>query len=267
MTGKPNGNGQSVPEKAAESLKRLADSLKKTLPKKFYTAATVSDAPPYRVLLDGRPVKTPKKRDLAFPIRALAVAVAGEWQAQGAEIDPSTMPLTRIANSAIDAVADRLDEVAADIVAYANSDLVCYRASDPQALVHDQQRHWDPVVAWAHEVLGADFIIVTGVMPTPQPPEALAAVSRALLPHEALRLSALHVLTTLTGSALLGLSYEMGAFTADQTWASGNVDEDHQIRLWGEDEEAADRRKRRRLEFDAACRILSELPPRGGNAV
>lgn len=248
----------------APSPKRvISDSLAKPLAKRFYKLASVSDVAPFQILLDGRPVKTPKKRPLAVPTRALAEAIAEEWQAQQEFVDPSRMPLTRFANTAIDAVSETQDAVAADIVAYAGSDLVCYRAETPDELVVRQARAWNPIVAWADEALSATFKAVPGVVHVPQSPEALAAVAEALKPHDAFRLTGLHVLTTLMGSALLALALAAGAITPDGAWADAHVDEDYQISLWGEDAEAVARRRGRRAEFDAAYRWLTLLSSPG----
>lgn len=237
-----------------------SDSLAKPLAKRFYSEAGVAGADSCEVQLDGRAVRTPKKHKLVAPTRDLAVAIAAEWQAQGANIDPATMPLTRFANTAIDAVAGALDAVAADIAAYAASDLLLYRAEGPDKLTQLQARHWDSVLAWAARELDAPFTTAVGVMPIAQPTAAISAIAAALEPHEAFRLTALHVLTTLTGSAILALAHAQGALDADATWAAAHVDEDYQISLWGEDAEAAARRSARRAEFDAASRMLTLLP-------
>lgn len=237
----------------------ISDSLAKPLAKRFYKDVSVGEGAFYQILLDGRAVKTPAKRALLLPTRALAEAIAEEWRAQDHEINPALMPKTRFANTAIDAVSDALDEVASDITAYAGSDLVCYRAELPRDLTLLQAKHWDPLIAWAREAMGAHFTVVEGVMPVAQPRQALNAVAAALDPHEAFRLTGLHVLTTLTGSALIALAHARGYLSADKAWAAAHVDEDYQISLWGADEEAALRRKNRRAEFDAASAFVSAL--------
>ena len=240
-------------------LRPITDSLAKPLARRFYKDASIGNGPPYKILLDGRAVKTPKKRAFEVPTRALAEAIAEEWRAQEKLVNPSRMPLTRFANTAIDAVGNALDAVAADIVAYAGSDLVCYRAEGPEKLVWLQSQYWDPIVAWAEEALGVRLKVIAGVTHVKQPEEALAAVAAALVPHEAFRLTGLHVLTTLTGSALLTLALAGHQLSADSAWATAHVDEDYQISLWGEDAEAAARRQNRRAEFDAAARFLTLL--------
>lgn len=255
--GNGNGSHRADLERASGGPRgAISDSLAKPLARRFYKEASVGDVAPFQILLDRRAVKTPKKRALAVPTKALAEAIAEEWQAQQEFVDPSRMPLTRFANTAIDAVSETENAVAADIVAYAGSDLVCYRAETPEELVALQSREWNPIVAWADATLGATFRVVPGVMHVEQPPVALAAVAKALTPHDAFRLTGLHVLTTLMGSALLTLALARGALTADAAWSAAHVDEDYQISLWGEDAEAVARRRGRRAEFDAASRWL-----------
>lgn len=237
------------------------EALRPPLPKRFYKEVSVAPGRggSHEVRLDGRSVKTPKKRPLAVPTPALAEAIAGEWRAQGAEIDPATMPMTRIANTAIDAVSDAMAEVAADLVAFAGSDLLCYRAEGPEALQERQAAAWDPVLAWVREALGARFLLAEGVMPVTQPEAALAGVGRAVAAMDAFALSALHVMTTLTGSALLALAQARGILSPDAAWAAAHVDEDYQIELWGPDAEAEARRAYRKTEFDAASRLFALL--------
>lgn len=255
-----NGDANKPAAKASGGPKSaITDSLSKPLPKRFYKEVTVGEGAFFQILLDGRVIKTPGKKALFLPARALADAVAAEWAAQTASIDPSTMPLTRFANTAIDAVSVALDEVAADIVAYAGRDLLCYRAEAPQDLAARQAKAWNPVLAWAREGLGARFDVAQGVMPIDQPRATLVAVANALQPHDAFRLTALHVMTTLTGSAILALAHDRGALDASQVWAAAQVDEDYQIALWGEDYEASEKRKRRKAEFEAASRFLKSL--------
>jgi chaperone required for assembly of F1-ATPase len=211
------------------------------------------------VLLDGRPMHTPAKAVFAVPSQALAEAIAAEWAAQRDRIDPASMPLTRIANSAIDGVRGREQEVRADIAQYAASDLVCYRAEGPAELARRQAEAWDVVVAWAGEALGARLRIGVGIMPVAQPEAALRRVGAALDGLEAFALTAVHIITTLTGSALLALAHARGRLTAEAAWAAAHVDEDWQISQWGEDTEAMARRQRRWAEMAAASRMLALL--------
>lgn len=258
--GSGRGDAVATPHKIP-----VKDALKPPLPKRFYKAASASEAAAgtgYAVLLDGRSVKTPKKRALSVPSLALAEAIAAEWNAQGTQIDPATMPLTRFANTAIDAVADQMEDVAADIAAFAGSDLLCYRDAADDRLAARQAAHWDPVLAWAGSTFGTCFAVTVGVMPIEQPPAALTAVRRALQPFDAFGLAALHVMTTLTGSALLALAHAREALPAGAAWMAAHVDEDFQAELWGEDAEAAARRAARKDEFAAASRMLALLARR-----
>jgi chaperone required for assembly of F1-ATPase len=228
------------------------------LPKRFYVtaAAHVGEGPPYRVLLDGRPVRTPRKLLLALPSRALASAIAAEWAAQGSEIDPATMPLTRLANTTLDGIAGNEQAIRDDIAGYAMNDLVCYRAEAPADLAALQSRHWDPILAWTEVRLGCRFVLAAGVMPVTQPEVNRGSVLAVLSGRDAFALAATHVVTTLTGSALLALALAEGFAGEDQVWAAAHADEDYQIAQWGEDAEARDRRARRRAEFAAAVRFL-----------
>jgi chaperone required for assembly of F1-ATPase len=236
------------------------EALKPPLPKRFYKDVSVGEADGgFNILLDGRPVRTPLKLPLAVPTRALAEAIAAEWAAQDTHIDPARMPLSRLAVTAIDGVAEHKADVAEDIVKFAASDLVCYRAEAPAALVALQTEAWDPVLRWAQHELGARFALAEGVMPVTQSAEALDRIAAAVAPFDAMALTALHVMTTLTGSALLALAHAIGHLSAEEAWAKAHVDEDWQITQWGIDVEAADRRARRKADMLAASRFLKLL--------
>jgi chaperone required for assembly of F1-ATPase len=233
--------------------------MRPNLPRRFYREVSVGEEEGgYRVLLDGRPVRTPARNLLALPTPALADGVAAEWRAQGEVVDPSTMPLTRLANVVLDGVARAPKPVADEVAKYLGSDLLFYRVAGPEGLVERQARHWDPVLAWAREKLGARFILSEGVMFVQQPSEALAA-ARAAVPSDPWRLGAVHSVTTLTGSALLALALLGGRLTADEAWAAAEVDEDWNVAQWGEDDLARERRADRRCAFDAAAAMLAKL--------
>jgi chaperone required for assembly of F1-ATPase len=228
-----------------------------TIRRFFATATVAADAAPlFRILLDGRPVRTPKKRLLELPSRVLADAIADEWTRQGAEIDPATMPLTRIANSTLDGVAGNEQALRDDIAAYAMNDLVCYRAEGPPELVRRQAALWDPVVGWVGTRLGVRLRLAEGVMPVVQPDALRDGFLARLAGHDAFRLAALHVVTTLTGSAAIALALDDGAIDAAGAWAAAHVDEDFQISQWGQDAEAEIRRQRRWAEMQAAVAFL-----------
>jgi chaperone required for assembly of F1-ATPase len=234
-------------------------AMRPPLPRRFYREAAVDEAEDgFRVMLEGRPVRTPARRFLAAPTRALADALTAEWNAQGKSIDPATMPLTRLANSIIDGVANAPEPVAAEIAKYLGSDLLLYRAEGPQGLLERQAQHWDPLIAWAREALGARFVLVQGVMHVAQPQGAVTA-ARAAVPSDPWRLGAIHVITTLTGSALIALALMRGRLTADQAWEAAHVDEDWNMQQWGRDAIALERRAARRAEMDAAAKVLADL--------
>ena len=230
-------------------------NMRPALRKRFYQAASVGEGVPLPILLDGRAVKTPAGGALATPTRALAEKIAAEWDAQGARIDPATMPLTRLANAIIDGVAPEPQPVAAEIAKYLGSDLVCYRAGTPEGLVRAQVAHWDPIVAWARETLGARFVLGEGVVHVAQPDHAIAA-ARAAIPSDPWRLGAAHVITTLTGSALIALALAAGELDVEQAWAAANVDEDWNMAQWGRDELALERRAVRFADMQAAATVL-----------
>jgi len=245
-------------------------SVRPRLRKRFYERAHTGDAGEgaVAVLLDGKPVRTPARRALTAPTRALAEAIVEEWNAHADVIDPARMPLTRLANAVIDAVADAPGPVAAEIEKYLGSDLLFYRAETPAGLVEKQSQAWDPVVAWAREQFGARFVLAQGIVYVPQPREAVAAM-RLAIPDDPWRLAAVSSITTLTGSALLALAVAhgahgargafgaLGAFGADAAWAAAHVDNDWQMSQWGRDEIALERRAFHHGEFQAAVMVLS----------
>jgi chaperone required for assembly of F1-ATPase len=230
--------------------------------KRFYVKAGVVEGPEgFAITLDDKRVRTPSRRALAAPIREIADAIAAEWDAQTEFIDPLTMPFTRFANSVVDAVVERVDAVADDVAKYLGSDLLFYRAGHPEALVAREAALWDSVVFWAADTLGAHFILAEGIVHVRQPEPAIAA-ARAAFPVDPWSIAALHVVTTVTGSALLALALLHGVLDADQVWAAAHVDEDWNIEKWGIDEEVAARRAARLVDFRAAVRILGALNPR-----
>jgi chaperone required for assembly of F1-ATPase len=238
-------------------MKAAQKAMRPVLPRRFYRDARAETRDGVFVLvLDGRPARTPGRRALALPTAALGEAVAAEWQAQGDEIDPATMPLTRLVNSAIDGVAPNSAAVADDLLKYARSDLVCYRAGEPERLAAEQGAAWDPILAWAHDALGARFVLSEGVRFVAQPEPALdairASLERVVSPFA---LAALHVMTTLTGSVLIALAHAADQLSAEEAWAAAHVDEGFQESVWGEDEEALKRRALRKADFMAASRL------------
>jgi chaperone required for assembly of F1-ATPase len=230
-------------------------NMRPNLRKRFYTAARAGEGPPHPILLDGRPVKTPAGGALSAPVSPLGEAIAAEWDAQGERIDPATMPLTRFANTVIDSVAANPAPVIAEIAKYLGSDLVCYRAGTPDGLVAKQAKHWDPMLAWARDALGARFVLSEGVVFVAQPDAAIAA-ARGAIPEDPWRLGAASVVTTLTGSALIALALAAGRLTLEAAWDAANVDEDWNMEFWGRDELALQRRAARLAEMQAAASVL-----------
>jgi len=227
--------------------------------RRFYVAARVHQVDGgHGVTLDDKPVRTPASRVLAAPALALAQAIAAEWQAQRDVIDPAKMPLTRLANAIIDGVAGTPGPVAAEIEKYLASDLLIYRAGDPRQLRERQSAHWDPVLTWARETLGAHFKLGEGVVHVAQS-EAAVKAAAAAIPTDPWRLGAVHVITTLTGSALIALGVARGALSAEAAWQAAHVDEDWNMEKWGSDEMALQRRAFRLAEFQAAVLVLQSL--------
>lgn len=242
-------------------MRRAQAAMRAALPKRFYTEASTGESGgAFAVLLDGRPAKTPARNSLALPNQKLARALAAEWNAIEEVIDPSKLPLTRLANLAIDAIANAPDPVIDEIVQYAGTDLVFYRADGPPGLVALQNERWTPVLDWAAAKLGARFSLSEGVMHVRQPDEALASVrEQAENLSRPFALAAVASATNIGGSALIALALADGALSADEAWNAAHVDEHWNISQWGEDEEAQRRLLARHEEFTAAAKFLKLL--------
>lgn len=230
------------------------------LPKRFYKEASVGEVEGgFAVLLDGKQVNTPLRHKLLLPTEAAAQIVAAEFARQASHIDPADMPATRLVNTAIDGVAGEAQAVLEEILRFAGSDLLCYRAQSPQELVARQRESWDPVLDWA-ATLGATFEVTEGLMHVAQPREALAAFGAHLrLITEPVALAALHVMTSLCGSAITGLALFKGAIDVDTAWKVAHIDEDWTNDQWGTDEEALARRAWREREIRAADALVKAL--------
>ncbi|KIC41083.1 ATPase [Ruegeria sp. ANG-R] len=208
-------------------------------PKRFWTeSAVVESDGGYTIELDGRRVKTPAKVALSLPTRAMAEAVAEEWDAQEKEIDPATMPFTRSANAAIDKVQHQHGEVADLLADYGDSDLLCYRATHPEALQKRQSEAWDPALDWAAETLDARLVPLAGVVHQPQAPEALQTLRNRVHALNAFQLAAFHDLVSLSGSLVLGFAATQDWRKPDEIWRISRLDELWQIEQWGHDDEA-----------------------------
>lgn len=222
-------------------------------PRRFYKEAGFKKlSNGYSILLDERPVKTPLKAELQLPEETLARAIVKEWQSQRKVIDPRSMPLTQLANTAIDRVLGHECEIVEEIVQYARSDLLCYRADAPAGLVEKQSAVWDPLLAWAEQDLGIKMSISEGIVYVSQSDEAIADVRNAVASFDHFALTSLHNMTTLTGSCLIALAVGRGQTNAVDAWNAAHIDEDWQISQWGEDAEAQERRQRRWAEFQAS---------------
>ncbi|OBZ96373.1 ATPase [Pararhizobium polonicum] len=245
-----------------DPVRRAQIQMHKPLPKRFYTTVSIGPAEDggHAILLDGRTVRTPAKQALTVPTQAAAALLAAEWDAQKESIDPATMPVTRLANTAIDGVSKDIRAVFDDILSFAGTDLLCYRASEPEGLVVRQSERWDPVITWAAETLGARFILVEGVVHQEQPRAAINGVAEALRAYATpLGLACLHTITTLTGSALLAIAFAEKQLSGEEAWALAHLDEDWQIEHWGTDDEAFQRRENRWREMQAATATLDAL--------
>ncbi|HMM62968.1 MAG TPA: ATP12 family protein [Mesorhizobium sp.] len=244
-----------------DPVRRAQIQMKTPLPRRFYAQASVAPTGEgFAVHLDGKPVRTPGKALLALPSEAAAALVADEFAAQQEVIDPVTMPVLRLVNTALDGVAADPQAVLEDILRFASSDLLCYRADGPQGLIDRQNRHWDPVLDWTRGTLGARFNLAEGVIHIEQPRESIAVLGAHLAQRaEPLRLAAVHLMTSLTGSALLALAVERGGLVAEEAWQAAHVDEDWQIEHWGQDSEAVARRSLRKRDFMAAAGLLEAL--------
>ncbi len=218
--------------------------------KRFWTAASAEPTEGgFTVRLDARPLRTPAKALLVVPTHALAVAIAAEWDAQAATIDPRTMPLTRAANAAIDKVTPQFDEVAGLIAEYGGTDHLCYRAASPSELTARQTASWDPLLDWAAAHLGARLQAVTGVVHHAQSPVALAALSRHVHALSPFGLMALSDLVALSGSLVIGLAAIRAARTPADLWSLSRIDEDWQAESWGIDEDASALALSKRADF------------------
>lgn len=225
--------------------------------KRFWTEVAVDEDGGIR--LDGRPVRTPGRAALALPPPALAAAVAAEWRAVGETIDPRVMPLTGLANAAIDRVAPDPAAFAAGLAAYAESDLLYYRAESPAELVAREEAAWDPLLAWARDRYDVHFETISGVMHRPQPTATVARLAEAVASRPPFALVALQPLVTIAGTLVGALALAERAISADDLWSAAIIDEAWQAEFWGEDPEAEKARAVRRRDFDSAVRFLGLL--------
>jgi chaperone required for assembly of F1-ATPase len=228
--------------------------------KRRYAIAAIRPTPEgHAVILDGKPLKTPGRRDFVVPTAVLAAAVAAEWNAQGHALRPERMRLTRLANFAIDRVPKERAIIVEHTARYAETDLVCYRAEFPAALAERQQTLWQPLLDWATRRYDTPLLIATGVIPKRQSPAALRALERAVAGADDLSLAALASVTRSSGSLVIGLALLEGRIDADAAFAACELEESFEIESWGEDDAQAARRREVALEIKAAARLLALL--------
>lgn len=213
----------------------------------------------FAVQLDGRGVKTPAGRKLEVPTEALALAIAAEWDAQDGDIKPHTMPLTQLASTALDRVGPERAAITGQMLAYAGTDLLCYRAQSPADLVEKQTAAWQPLLDWSRTHLDAGLVTTTGLIAVEQPPQAMAALHARLDSYDLWRLSAVQAACAATGSLVLALALAEGRIDGQHCFAASMVDETHQIALWGDDAEAAERRALLERDILAAAELLTLL--------
>ena len=245
-----------------DPVKNAQKAMRTVLPRRFYKLSeAVETELGFAIQLDGRTAKTSGRKPLVLPTRALAQLVAAEFDAQQEFIDPFSMPVLRIVNPAIDSVSGLMDEVRSDIANYAGTDLLCYRAAEPEKLINRQNSAWNPIIARVEHEIGGRFILAEGVMHVAQLAltlEAFATKLAAATP-DAFTLSATHVLTSLSGSAIVSLSLTSGWLSTADAWSAAHLDEDWTIEFWGEDLEASARRAKRLIEFEAAANVIAAI--------
>ena len=228
--------------------------------KRFWKEAEVVEAGEgFGIALDGRRVKAPGRADLVVPTQALADAIAAEWRECGETVDPRAMPLTGLANAAIERVAPDRQAFAAGLARYAESDLTCYRAEGPAALVARQAESWDALLAWARRRYDVDFACVTGVMHVPQPEETVRKLGHTVAMLDEFRLAGLSPLVTIGGSLVAALAVLEEMMPAGDAWEAVSLDDRWQLEQWGDDAEARAALDARRHDFLAAARFLGLL--------
>jgi chaperone required for assembly of F1-ATPase len=224
---------------------------------RFYRDVSVERAgEAYRILLDGKPIRTPAGAAFALPNETLAQAVAEEWRAQGEKLAPESMHLTKLANTAIDGVAPHRDAFIEQILSFAKSDSLCYRAAAPQDLIARQAAQWDPLLQWARENYGAQLRTATGIGFVEQPPEAIERLKRALKDRDDFTLAALNAAAALTGSAIVALGLSEGRIDADAAFAASQLDEIYQAEKWGRDPEALIQSRNKAAELTNITRFF-----------
>jgi chaperone required for assembly of F1-ATPase len=240
---------------------RAQHHVKQALPKRFYNEVGVGAVGEgFAVTLDGRSPRTPGMKPVVVPSETLGRAMAAEWAAQDKFIDPATMPVVRLVNSAVEGGEERAEAYRDEIVKYAGNDLLLYRADTPRELAAEQERLWDPTLVTLARHFGIGFQPTIGIVHQPQPESTLARLKEALADEFLIPLVAMLSITGITGSGLLSIALRRGFLTPEEVWVAAHVDEDHNIRLWGEVTEAMERRSKRRRDYDAAVSVLEMMP-------
>ena len=228
--------------------------------KRFYSYAVSQPAEGgYEILLDGRGVKTPARARLIARGERLGQAIADEWNEQGEAVNPRSMPLTGLANAAIDRVAPDPEAFARSLAIFGESDLICYRADQPRELVARQSGQWDPLLAWARRRYDVDFEVVTGIMHRPQPDRTVSQLARAAAARSTFELAALSPLVTVSGSLIIGLALAEDEISLETGWSAATLDEQWQLEQWGADAEAEKALDARRRDFEAGYNFLKLL--------
>ena len=228
--------------------------------KRFWTnAEAVEQEGGWGVQLDQRAVRTPARAPLLVPTEALARAIAEEWSATGEKVNPRAMPLTGLANAAIDRVLPDPAAFAASLARYAEGDLACYRAEGPPTLAARQAESWDALLGWARRRYDVDFATTTGILHVPQPRATVERLSHAIAALDPFRLAALSPLVTIGGSLVAALGIVEGAFAVEKAWEKVSLDERWQLEQWGSDAEAEQAFENRRRDFFAAARFVELL--------
>ncbi|EJF88953.1 ATP12 family chaperone protein [Bartonella tamiae] len=242
-------------------LKKAQNISQQSFVKRFYDNATVVPTDNgFAVLLDGKCVKTPGRKELIVPNQDLATHLSVEFNVQEDFIDPRKMSITRLVNTVIDGVADNREAVEEDILRFLASDLLFYRATSPKELVDRQTKLWDPIIDWFERKWGYHFVLSEGVMHVDQPRDAILTYGRLLRDIKSpFIIAALHNITTLSGSALLAMALYDKYITSDEAWKLAHLEEDWTIEHWGEDQEALKMRHNKRKDFDAAVLLLDLL--------
>lgn len=251
-----------IAAEAVQNPMRVASrSMKPTLRKRFYQIVDVVESQSdHAITLDGKPVKTPAGNPLEVSSKQAAELIAAEWSSQKEFINPLSMPVTRLVNTAIDGVSIDLQAVKEDIIRFVGSDLLCYRADTPTELVVLQNKHWDPLLDWAHMALNTRLTVQQGIVHVVQPVESIAAFSSHIgMIDDPLKLAAVHSMTALTGSAVIAMAVLKKQISAENAWLSAHVDENWQVSQWGEDQEAQALRAAKIIEFEAAVNLLDAL--------